>query len=111
MSIAGAIKRSTRIQIVGGRKKRKVHAQLPTPLEVMMSKKYQEWEARRRKIEQEIELLTQEADRAHDQLMERWAVGDPAFELNDYNLELLGKLKQAKKSLKTNLRAKPHKLP
>lgn len=78
-----------------------------TPLEVMMSAEYKEWKARREELEREIELLTQEADHAHDQLVERWLAEDPALELLDYNLELAAKLKKAKWDLEINFRAKP----
>lgn len=72
-----------------------------------MSTKYEEWKKRRQEIEREIELLTQEAKHAHDQLMGRWDVGDPAFKLNDYNLELMAKLEQAEWDLELNSKAEP----
>jgi len=108
-AIIAAIRRFDRSQVLDKKKKKtkKPYPQHPTPIEVMMSDLYKEWKARREKLIQEKELLTQEADHVHEELMSRWKVGDPASELNNYNVDLLFKIKEINKALEINLRAEP----
>jgi hypothetical protein len=112
MSTDSAIKRFTRSQVSddGGKKKPKRHRpQQLTPIEAMMSTKYKEWRARGEKLKREVELLTQEADHIHEKLVERWNLGDPAFELVRHDREVNVKLDDALSRLARNTLAGPPK--
>lgn len=74
-----------------------------------MSTKYKEWRARREELKREVELLTQEAKYAHEKLVERWDLGDPAFELVRHDREVNAKLDDALSRLVRNTQVGPPK--